>query len=459
MYDIDPHRQQRLRVRFAAILGGAAVVVLGGLFAFSDMPDLWLWALFAAAFVYFEWNAVEVNDRLFASPTAMVLMTAAVIFGKDSAVIGAVTMSACGLLTGVDIRERRWFQPIANAGQFVLSAVASASVLVLLLPGVITVSTLWRVAVAAAVAAVVYSVVNLSIVRLVVSAVYGRREVRPWSKYGALVPPMLGMGFLGGLLGAAYRLVGPEALPLILIVFFVGQMTFTSYAQLREAQESTLRGFIKALEAKDLYTRGHTERVAYFSDLIGRELGFNGTRLERLRWAALIHDVGKLAVPRDLIRKKARLSEEEYEQMQSHVHLVEHLLAEVGFLQSMVAIASNHHSHFDGNGYHGSNGEVDPPIEARILAVADSFDAMTSTRSYRVALTQEYAFGELRSHAGTQFDPEVVEAFISVLGRRGERYGSPDVETDEEARRRAEHGSPRVADPAEDESRGVVYGG
>jgi HD-GYP domain-containing protein (c-di-GMP phosphodiesterase class II) len=229
-------------------------------------------------------------------------------------------------------------------------------------------------------------------------------------------------------------------LPLIFAVFYLAQMTFASYAQLREAQESTLRGFIKALEAKDLYTRGHTERVAYFANLIGQEMGFSGTRLERLRWAALIHDVGKLAVPRDLIRKRARLTDEEYEEMQAHTHLVEDLLAEVEFLQPMVSIAANHHTHFDGNGYGpaGTSFDSRPPVEASILGVADSFDAMTSTRSYRVALTQEYAFTELRRCSGTQFDPEVVEAFITALTRREERYGSPNVADEAEARRRAE---------------------
>ena len=169
-------------------------------------------------------------------------------------------------------------------------------------------------------------------------------------------------------------------------------------------------------------------------------MGFNGTQLERLRWAALIHDVGKLAVPRDLIRKKARLTDEEYAQMQSHVHLVEDLLAEVDFLQPMVAIAANHHAHYDGNGYKGKKHDHadNPPLEACILAVADSFDAMTSTRSYRVALSQEYAIAELRRFSGSQFDPEVVEAFVDVLARRGERYGSPDVNSEGEARRRAE---------------------
>jgi putative nucleotidyltransferase with HDIG domain len=250
------------------------------------------------------------------------------------------------------------------------------------------------------------------------------------------------MGFLGGMLGATYLIIGTAALPLIAVVFFVGYLAFESYARLREAQESTIRGFIKALEAKDLYTRGHTERVARFAEMIGKEMGYDGTQLERVRWAALIHDVGKLAVPRELIRKRARLTDAEYEVMQHHVHFVEDLLDDVDFLKPMVEIATNHHAHYDGNGYHGAGHEHGdtPSKEACILAVADTFDAITSTRSYRVALTQPYAYAELRRHAGTQFDPEVVEAFITAMDRSGSSYGSTIELTDEEARSIAEEG-------------------
>lgn len=223
-------------------------------------------------------------------------------------------------------------------------------------------------------------------------------------------------------------------------MFFVGHMTFASYGELREAQEATLRGFIKALEAKDLYTRGHTERVAYFSQIIGEELGMAPAEMQRLRWAALIHDVGKLAVPRELIRKNARLTDDEYRQMQAHVHLVEDLLSEVEFLHPMIQIASGHHTHYDGTGYGGSghNHGQQPAKDTCVLAVADAFDAMTSSRSYRMALSQEYAFAELRRNAGSQFDPEAVEALVRALARRGERYGSSDLNSDAEARRLAE---------------------
>jgi len=330
---VDPHRQRQLRIRYAVVLGVAGLLALVMVSLVGGLPSTrsWgLWALFAPVYIYLEWNAFEVNDRLIASPGIMVIMTAAVAMGPQDALVLVPLMVAVASVTPVDVRLRRWFQPIANFGQLTVSAAVMVTILAIWLPEYpIKSSDLWRIAIVTVVGAVSHTFVNFQTVTFVVRNVFGRRDVRPWSNLPTIVTPSLGMGFVGGLLGAAYHLAGNVILPLIVIVFFVGHMTFASYAQLREAQESTLRGFIKALEAKDLYTRGHTERVAYFSELIGQSMGFNGTRLEGLRWAALIHDVGKLAVPRDLIRKNSRLSGEEYAQMQEHVNLVEDLLAAV----------------------------------------------------------------------------------------------------------------------------------
>jgi hypothetical protein len=429
-------RRKKTRVRLAIGLVAIGTGLLALLFWRQEFPrPVWLWGLFAATFVFLEWRAVEVNDRLFASPSIMVAFTAAAIFGKGSAVLGVALMAALGPLTPLDVKERRWFQPLVNFGQLVITATVSISVLELALPtGPVGLGDLWRVAAGAGIAAMVHGAVNYNVVTFIVHRAYGVREVQPWSQLAGLHVPYLGMGFLGGLLGATYLIFDADSsagsmllLPLIFVVFFVGHMTFASYGQLREAQESTLRGFVKALEAKDLYTRGHTERVAHFARLIGERLGFNGTQLERLRWASLIHDVGKLAVPRELIRKDSRFTDEERRQMESHVALIEDLLSEVDFLRPMVQIATQHHIHYDGSGYGGRDHVpgTPPGKEACILAVADAFDAMTSTRSYRPARSQEQALDELDKGAGTQFDPEAVAALRAALTEGGMEYGAP----------------------------------
>ena len=434
---------RRARIHLAASYGLGAVILLAMLFATRPFPPLWEWLLFGAAFGFMEWRSVQVNEGLGASATIMVVLTAAVVFGRDAAPLGVAALAVFGIFTPRDIRERRWFQPIANFGVFTLSAGLAAAMLQYALPaGPMTRADLLSVALGSAGAAVLYHLTNFSLVSLAVRSISGGRAPVGWSGMGELIPSYLLMGFLGGLLGSSYLLVGPVALPLIMAVFFVGHLSFASYAELREAHEATLRGFIKALEAKDFYTRGHTERVAYFAQITAEELGMRGARLERVRIAALIHDVGKLAVPGALIRKRGRLSEAEYRKMQEHAHMVEHVLAEVEFLRPMVEIASAHHSRFDGGGYGGSGHREGsaPCFESRILAVADAFDAMTSTRSYRMALTQEFAIAELRGGAGSQFDPDVVEGFVRALARTGERYGSSDLDDDEVARYRAEQG-------------------
>jgi HD-GYP domain-containing protein (c-di-GMP phosphodiesterase class II) len=302
-------------------------------------------------------------------------------------------------------------------------------------------SDLLLIALASAAAALAFTVVNNLLVRRAVQTVYPYDRLQPWSHLGTLFTGQFAMGLLGGLIGGAYLIADrPAILVLIIGVYGIGHMSLYAFSQLRISHLSAIKGFVKTLEAKDMYTRGHTERVAYFAEMIGKEYGFNGTQIEEIMWAALIHDLGKLAVPTELIRKRGRLDDEEYAQMQEHAHLVEEILAEVDFLQPMVEIASGHHSHYDGNGY-GGRGHIEgetPSLETCIVAVADAFDAMTSARSYRMALSQRYALGELRKHSGAQFHPEVVDNFERALQKSGRRWGAPHVNDEEMARRLAE---------------------
>lgn len=426
---------------------GAGVLVLAISLALAEPPDWSLWLIFTGLYVLLELLTVEVNDRMLQSSSIMVIMTAGVIFAvQDSsqALFAMAAMAALGAFVPDDIKQRRWFQPMANLGQLALSGAAAGLTLDLVLGGIgqPTSGDLVRVAVGSALAAFAYVAVNNYLVRKAVQVVYPYDRLEPWSHLGTLFGGQWLMGFLGGLIGAAYVIADrPAILVLIIGVYAIGHMSLWAFSQLRISHLSAIKGFVMTLEAKDMYTRGHTERVADFAEMICDELDFSGTQTEVVKWAALIHDLGKLAVPTELIRKRGRLEPEEYEQMKQHAHLVEEILAEVDFLQPMVEIASSHHSHYDGNGYGGrghTEGET-PGIEACVVSVADAFDAMTSARSYRMALSQQYALGELRQHSGAQFHPEVVDAFESALEKSGRRWGAPHVNDEEMARRMAEN--------------------
>ena len=435
-------RQLSIAVPYFVI--GMAMLVFA--FSQSRFPDWGLWAVFVAAFILLEWNAVEVNDRQFYSSSVMVALTAGTIFAirpDTDALLAVALMAALGGVLPVDLKERRWFQPLTNVGQLALSGGIAGWILDTLLGGIEDVSTdhLVQIALAGAAATIAYTAVNNLLVARAVKVVYRTFDLNPWSHLPTLLGTQAVMGLLGGLLGAAYLIAGkPSILALILVVYVIGHLSLAAFAQLREAHLSTLRGFVKTLEAKDIYTRGHTERVAHFAHIIGEQMGFSGTQQEQVKWAALIHDLGKLAVPTELIRKPGRLSDDEYAEMQAHAQLVEEILAEVDFLQPMVEIASGHHSRFDGGGYGGigHNEGEQPSLEASIVAAADAFDAMTSARSYRMALSQQWAIEELRRHSGGQFHPKVVEAFVKALAKQRRGWGVAHVNDEEMARRMAE---------------------
>lgn len=180
----------------------------------------------------------------------------------------------------------------------------------------------------------------------------------------------------------------------------------------------SLRAIILSLEEKDSYTHGHSLRVADYAGMIGRELGLPELRARELELCALFHDIGKIGIPDNVLLKTARLTRAEFEIMKSHPVRSARILEKVSALRNLIPGIKHHHERFDGFGYpDGLQGE-DIPLYARIILIADTYDAMTSTRPYRLALDKELAFGELHNCAGAQFDPQLVEAFISAMRKQ-----------------------------------------
>ncbi len=195
-------------------------------------------------------------------------------------------------------------------------------------------------------------------------------------------------------------------------------------SELRTGYIETIRALAEAVDAKDAYTRGHSERVGIYASKIAREMGFPKEFIERVYIAGVLHDIGKIGVPDDIITKPGRLSAEETVMMNAHPEIGAKILTPVSFLGDVIPCVRHHHEWFDGSedGYPDRLQGDTIPLPSRILLVADTVEAMTSNRPYRDGLSLERVLEELTSYSGRQFDPACVEAFLRVIEREGEDF-------------------------------------
>lgn len=183
----------------------------------------------------------------------------------------------------------------------------------------------------------------------------------------------------------------------------------------RKISEQAARTILRALDAKDSYTFGHSMRVAYFSMVTGNEAQLTSEEMYELELSAIFHDIGKIGTPDAVLNKPSRLSEEEFNIMKQHPEKSWEILQDYPAFEKIASNARFHHERYDGKGYPlGLKGEG-IPVAARIILIADTFDAMTSTRPYRKGLSYDVAFEELTQFSGTQFDPRLVKLFITGM--------------------------------------------
>ena len=190
------------------------------------------------------------------------------------------------------------------------------------------------------------------------------------------------------------------------------------FEQLQETYQATLEALVQALDLRDTETQGHSLRVVEFTAEIAVALGIVEPELTEIRRGALLHDIGKIGIPDAILRKPAKLTPEEWDVMRLHPELGYQMLAGIRFLEKPREIVLSHQEKFDGTGYPRRLRGERIPLGARVFAVADTFDAMTSTRPYRTGLPYEVARQEMIDYSGRQFDPHVVEAFLRIPPER-----------------------------------------
>ena len=193
-------------------------------------------------------------------------------------------------------------------------------------------------------------------------------------------------------------------------------------SELKESEEKLKTAYLESIqtlrytvEAKDQYTRGHSDRVSEYSVLIGKHMNLPEEDLEILKIGGLFHDIGKIGIPDAILLKNTKLTDDEYSEIKNHPAIGKHILSNAKIFENLVPIVYHHHEKYDGTGYPEKLAGTNIPLFARIAAIADTFDAMTSKRSYRDALSLDIVRDELERNSGKQFDPEILKVFLNIL--------------------------------------------
>jgi len=421
-------------------IGGLAILAVGALLAIAPMSfsSDWLGLLvFVGLTIALEFAAIELYSRgTTVSVSAVIMISGAALFGAPA----VVALSLATLVPALVRRRAPLYRAIFNLSNYVLcSSVVVGGLglfndfrsqnVVIQLPVMVVVSMLVYVA-------------NTATVSLVMGFSTGQPIRQVWTEnFSWLWTYYVGFGvvayalFYGymhtGLLGVLVMLV-----PLMMLrwsqaqyisrtALLVAELRKTNAelvhtsAQLAELNEGLIRALSQAIDLRDPFVEGHSQQVGRYAVLISREMGLDESRVERVRRAALLHDLGKIGIPDAILLKSGRLSAQEYELIKRHAPLGAELIEKLQPLAELAPFIRHHHERFDGQGYpEGLSGER-IPLEARILSLADTIEAMASDRPYRPAQPASRILAEVRAQAGLQFDPEVILAFERVLEREG----------------------------------------
>lgn len=406
---------------------GAIAIQLDGNPRATDLEILVGVAFWALVAFVASAAPVRVSDGVHVAVSMAPIIAAGVLGGPTAAAWVA-------LLGTTDLREIRgrvvWYGVLANHAAIVLPAIAGSIVITILRGPTGDLENTVRELVATLVGTVVYFVTNLAFVSLIVLYRVNRsiREFFTRGETSSQWPTFLSLAPLGWLMARMYTAVDWWSILLFGVPLFTSRLAFQRFIEMREMFTQTIGALAEAVDKRDPFTSKHSQRVRSISVDIGRELRVSAAELEALEWGGLLHDVGKIGVPDNVLLKQGKLTREERITMNAHPVLGAQIIGPVDRLAPELPVIRHHHEWYNGSGYPDRLMGDEIPRLARILHVADAFEAMTADRPYRKALSTEQALAELRKFAGVQFDPEVVDAFVRTSWAQDVRDpGEPEV--------------------------------
>jgi hypothetical protein len=425
----------RLVIGLALAAGAGLLAASGGLVA-TVSEDPWRVATLLGLTLALQMFSVQVYGRGSVSVSAIGVVASAILFDTGTTMAIAVLAAVAHWL-----RRRPELYKLAFDGANYALAGAAASLVYQALAE-------WRL-LAAVLAGLAYAAVNNGLLCFAMSLAEHTPLTKIWFErfhwarfHFALFGPLALAATI------AYEQIGTAGLvaftlPPALMILSVRQYLERTTAaveeirqanlNLRRAHKDTIAALSRSMEAKDLYTGGHTERVAAVAEGVARRMGFRDEELEAIEIGALLHDIGKIGVPGHVLRKEGPLTDDEWELVKTHPLVSDYILSELDLHPFVRQCARSSHERIDGNGYPDRLSGEDIPLPARIVFVADALDALTSTRPYRPARSMAAALAEIRAHAGTQFCPRVVEALEELWRKEPKLFTptqSPDAATD-----------------------------
>lgn len=351
------------------------------------------------------------NNKVLVTITTITNFSATLLFGPAA---GGVAGVATYVLADIWAR-RAWYKTLFNASTVVIVINLVWFTFNLVNDGSTLPLSSLQNALAIVLAALAYELSNSLLVCAVVALAEGCRVWEVWrASFKDIYGQLLSLFPIGTLLIIVYH-QNVWGLFLLLVPVYLAQYSFQAYRTLKTQSQRTMEMLARAVDQRDPYTYHHSERVAEFGERIAQKLRLDVTEVESIKAAALVHDLGKVGIESSILLKPGPLDPQERRRMQEHPTIGADIVGQLTIYEQMRDLVACHQERWDGRGYpRGLKGE-ESPLGARIIAAADAYDAMTSDRPYRKALSPQVAQGELLRGRGTQFDPRVVDAFLEVL--------------------------------------------
>ena len=379
----------------------------------KDLPEMVFWIILVTIVECRPMIINEVEEKMEITLSFAVHLSSIFILGIDKTILIVII----GNILAETILKKPWYKKLFNSGQYAITLVVSGHLYYLLkisqdryliniisdMPAILICSTAYLAINSILISIIIYLTTNdkffdilLSDIKVIIGYFY------------ALVPISIAVAFI-------YNPRYPFTIIIMIPPVFLMEQSFRRYYNLRTEAKSTLAAFADIIDKRDKNTYDHSARVARYSKEISEQLDLSTNEVSRIEMAGLVHDLGKISIEDSIIQKDTKLTDDEFTIIKGHPETAYHLLRNIKSFEKSAEYVLYHHERFSGGGYPKNISHENIPLGARILTVADSYDAMTSDRLYRKSMTQREAVDELVRNSGIQFDPIVVKAFIEIL--------------------------------------------